>query len=117
MPHSLNVILGAAAASGAGVRRDRRRLAVLFLIPTVVMAVVGFAMGGYNTASFVVGILDRANTRESRALAASLVSHEQFRTRDYTSEERLRIAVFRGRMNAGIVIPPGWHGDRNLPVY
>jgi ABC-2 type transport system permease protein len=117
MPHSLNVILGAAAASGAGVRRDRRRLAVLFLIPTIVMAVVGFAMGGYATASLVVGILDRAHTNESRALAAGLVSHEQFRIRDYTSEERLRIAVFRGRMNAGIVIAPGWHGDRNLPVY
>ena len=117
MPHSLNVILGAAAASGAGVRRGRRRLAVLFLIPTIVMAVVGFAMGGYTSASLMVGILDRAHTSESRALAAGLVSHEQFRIRDYTSEERLRIAVFRGRMNAGIVIPPGWHGDRNLPVY
>src|SRR5215469_1106086 len=117
MPHTLNVILGAAAASGAGVRRDRRRLAVLFLVPTLVMAVVGFAMGGYTNASLVVGILDRAHTSESRALVAGLVSHEQFRIRDYTSEERLRIAVFRGRMNAGIVIPPGWHGDRNLPVY
>jgi len=81
------------------------------------MAVVGFAMGGYTNASLVVGILDRAHTSESRALVAGLVSHEQFRIRDYTSEERLRIAVFRGRMNAGIVIPPGWHGDRNLPVY
>jgi ABC-2 type transport system permease protein len=117
MPHSLNVILGAAAASGAGVRRDRRRLAVLFLVPTIVMAVIGFAMGGYSSASFVVGILDRAHTSESRTLATSLVSNEQFRVRDYSSEERLRIAVFRGRMNAGIVIPPGWHGDRNLPVY
>jgi ABC-2 type transport system permease protein len=117
MPHSVNVILGAAAVSGAGVRRDRRRLAVLFLLPIIVMAVVGFAMGGYSSASFVVGILDRAHTSQSRALAANLVSHEQFRIRDYTSEERLRIAVFRGRMNAGIVIPSGWRGDRNLPVY
>jgi ABC-2 type transport system permease protein len=117
MPHTLNVILGAAAVSGAGVRRDRRRLAVLFLVPTLVMAVVGFAMGGYTNASLVVAILDRAHTSESRALVAGLVSHEQFRIRDYTSEERLRIAVFRGRMNAGIVIPPRWHGDRNLPVY
>jgi ABC-2 type transport system permease protein len=117
MPHSVNVILGAAAVSGAGVRRDRRRLAVLFLLPTIVMAVMGFAMGGYSSASFVVGILDRAHTGESRALAANLVSYEQFRIRDYTSEERLRMAVFRGRMSAGIVIPPGWRGDRNLPVY
>jgi ABC-2 type transport system permease protein len=117
LSHSLNVIFGAAAVSGAGVRRDRRRLAVLFLLPTLVMAIVGFAMGGYSSASFEVGLLDRANTSESRALAAALVSNEQFQIRDYTNEERLKLAVFRGRMNAGILIPPGWHGDQNLGVY
>lgn len=115
--HSLNVIFGAAAASGAGVRRDNRRLAVLFLVPLTVMAVVGFAMGGYSSSSFEVGVLDRANTQESRALAARLVSNEQFQVRDYARQDRLKIAVFRGRMNAGIVIPPGWHGKENLPVY
>jgi ABC-2 type transport system permease protein len=117
LPHSLNVILGAAAASGAGVRRDKRRLVVLFLLPAAVMAVVGFAMGGYSSASFVVGMLDRAHTNESRALATALQSNDQFRIRDYTSREKLQIAVFRGRMNAGILIPPGWHGDQNLSVY
>lgn len=117
MRRSLNVIFGAAAASGAGAARDRRRLVALFLLPAVIMAVVGFAMGGYSKASFVVGVLDQAQTSESRELVAALESNEQFRVRDYTSAERLRIAVFRGRMNAGILIPPGWHGDRNVPVY
>ena len=117
LPHSLNVILGAAAVSGAGARRDRRRLALLFVLPATVMAIVGFAMGGYSSASFVVGVLDQAHTTESRALAAALISNEQFRVRDYTNQEKLQIAVFRGRMNAGILIPPGWHGDQSLPVY
>jgi ABC-2 type transport system permease protein len=117
LPHSLNVIFGAAAVSGAGARRDRRRLAMLFVLPATVMAIVGFAMGGYSSSSFMVGILDRAHTTESRALAAALISNEQFRIRDYTSQEKLKIAVFRGRMNAGILIPPGWRGEQNLPVY
>ncbi|HUA35308.1 MAG TPA: ABC transporter permease [Candidatus Binataceae bacterium] len=117
LSHSLNVIFGAAAVSGAGVRRNRGRLALLFLMPTLIMALVGFAMGGYTSASFEVGLLDRANTRESRALAAALVSNEHFQIRDYSDEQRLKIAVFRGRMNAGLVIPPGWHGDQNLDVY
>ncbi|HXW83700.1 MAG TPA: hypothetical protein VEJ86_04800, partial [Candidatus Binataceae bacterium] len=90
MPHSLNVILGAAAASGAGAARDRRRLALLFLLPATVMAVVGFAMGGYSSASLVVGVLDRAHTSESRALVTALESNEQFRVRDYRNAERLR---------------------------
>ena len=117
MLRSFNVILGAAAASGAGAARDRRRVVVLFLLPATIMAITGFAMGGYSSASFVVGVLDRANTNESRALVTALESNEQFRVRDYTNEERLRLAVFRGRMNAGILIPPGWHGDRNVSVY
>jgi ABC-2 type transport system permease protein len=117
IPHTFNVILGAAAASGAGARRDSRRLAVLFLLPAIVMAVVGLAMGGYSSASFVVGIKDEARTSASAALAAALVSNEKFRIRDYTDEDRLRLAVFRGRLNAGIMIPPGWDGTSNLPVY
>src|SRR5215469_10216231 len=117
MAHSLNVILGAASASTAGTSRDRRRLSILFLVPLAVMAIVGFAMGGYSSESLVVGILDRAHTPESGALIHGLVANQQFRIRGYTDQDRLRMAVFRGRMNAGILIPPGWQGDRSLPVY
>src|SRR5215472_10569029 len=117
MARSLNVILGAASASGAGASRDRRRLTTLFLMPLAVMGIIGFAMGGYSSESFVVGMLDRAHTTESRALAQGLVVNQQFRIREYTDQDRLRMAVFRGRMNAGILIPPAWHGDRSLSVY
>ena len=117
MARTLNVILGAASASGAGASRDRRRLSALFLVPLAVMAIIGFAMGGYSNQSFVVGILDRAHTAESRALAQGLVANQQFRIREYTDRDHLRIAVFRGRMNAGILIPPAWHGDQSPSVY
>ena len=117
MRHSLNVIFGAASVSGAGARRDARRLAVLFVLPLTVMAIVGFAMGGYSHQSFVVGVIDRAHTAESRAFAQALVANEQFAVREYSDEDRLRLAVFRGRMNAGILIPPGWRGERNLSVF
>ena len=117
MPHTSSVILGAAAASGAGTRRDGRRLATLFLLPAAIMAIIGLAMGGYTSASFVVGVMDRAHTPESLALVANLMSSEQFRVRDYTDQEKLRLAVFRGRMNAGILIPPGWRGESDLRVF
>jgi ABC-2 type transport system permease protein len=117
MRHTLSVIFGAAAASGAGARRDGRRLAVLFLLPAAIMAIIGLAMGGYSTASFVVGVIDEAHTPQSLALIAGLASNEQYRVRDYTDNQKLRLAVFRGRMNAGIIFPPGWHGESNLQVY
>jgi ABC-2 type transport system permease protein len=117
MRHTLTVIFGAAAASGAGTRRDGRRLAVLFLLPAVIMAIIGLAMGGYSTSSFVVGVIDQAHTPQSLALVAGLESNQQFRVRDYTDNEKLRLAVFRGRMNAGIIIPAGWHGESDLQVY
>ena len=103
--------------SGARARRDRRGLVTLFLLPAAIMAIIGLAMGGYSRSSFVVGVLDRAHTPESIALLPNLVSNEQFRVRDYTDQEKLRLAVFRGRLNAGILIPRGWHGESDLRVY
>jgi ABC-2 type transport system permease protein len=117
MLHTLNVIFGAAAANSAAARRNRRRLAALFLLPATAMAIVGLAMGGYSSASFVVGVLDKAHTSASQTLAAGLAHNEQFRIRYYTNQDKLRLAVFRGRINAGILIPLGWRGESNLPVY
>jgi len=90
---------------------------MLFLLPAIIITIVGIAMGGYSDQSFVVGVLDRARTTESRALVARLASNEQFRIRDYSDEQKLRLAVFRGRMNAGLVIPSGWRGHEDVPVY
>jgi ABC-2 type transport system permease protein len=112
-----NVIAAASAANGASATRDRRRLAVLFLLPTVITAVIGVAMGGYADSSLVVGILNRAGTIESATLVAAITAEEHTRIRNYTDQERMRIAVFRGRLNAGVIIPPGWHGTDNLQVY
>ena len=103
MPHTFSVIFGAAAASGAGARRDGRRLASLFMLPAVIMAFIGLAMGGYSRAAFVVGVMDRAHTRESLALATNLVSNEQFQVRDYTEQEKLRLAVFVQDKRTGVV--------------
>jgi ABC-2 type transport system permease protein len=113
----LNILVAAAAASGASARRNRQRLFVLFLLPIVMITVIGIAMGGYSDPSFVIGVLDRADTEASRTLTASLAAQARLRIRRYTSQEQMRIAVFRGRLNGGILIPPGWHGTGDLEVY
>jgi ABC-2 type transport system permease protein len=118
MPRTgFNVIAAASAANGASAARDRRRLALLFLMPTVITVVIGVAMGGYADSSLVVGILNRAGTTESATLVAAIAAEEHTRVRNYTDQERMRLAVFRGRLNAGVIIPPGWRGANDLQVY
>jgi ABC-2 type transport system permease protein len=89
----------------------------MFLLPIVMITVIGIAMGGYSDPSFVIGVLDRADTEASRTLTASFAAQAHLRIRRYTSQEQMRIAVFRGRLNGGILIPPGWHGTGDLEVY
>ncbi|HEV8718229.1 MAG TPA: ABC transporter permease [Candidatus Binatia bacterium] len=113
----LNAIAAAAAASGASARRNRQRMFILFILPIVVLTVIGLAMGGYTNPSFVVGVLDRADTPESRTFIATIAAQAHLRIRRYVDQEQMRIAVFRGRLNGGIMIPPGWHGIDNLAVY
>jgi ABC-2 type transport system permease protein len=113
----MSVIAAASAANGAATRRNRRKLAVLFLLPATVMAIIGIAMGGYSNPSLVIGVIDHACTRESRALIAGVGAAEHMRIRSYTDQEKMRVAVFRGRLNAGVVIPSGWRGASDLEVY
>lgn len=113
----LNVIAAGAAVSGASVRRSRPRLFVVFLLPVVMITGIGIAMGGYSDPSFVIGVLDRADTEASRGLAAGIAAQPHLRIRRYTDQETMRVAVFRGRLNGGLLIPPGWHGTDDLDVY
>ena len=109
--------MAASAANGAAASRDRRRLAALFLLPATVMAIIGIAMGGYSNPSLVIGVIDHAHNRESRALITGVAAAEHIRIRSYTDQEKMRVAVFRGRLNAGIIIPLGWRGTHDLEVY
>jgi ABC-2 type transport system permease protein len=117
MRTGLNVLAAASAANGASTGRDQRRLAVLFLVPVAIMAIIGIAMGGYSEPSLVVGVLDRAGTAASRELISAIAANQHMRIHRYTDQEKMRIAVFRGRLNAGVIVPSGWRGDGDLDVY
>jgi linearmycin/streptolysin S transport system permease protein len=117
MRTGLNIIAAASAANGASTGRDRRRLGALFLLPVAIMAIIGIAMGGYSEPSLVVGVLDRAETGASRELISAIAANQHMRIRRYTDQEKMRIAVFRGRLNAGVIVPSGWRGVGDLDVY
>ncbi len=117
MRTGLNIIAAASAANGASTGRDQRRLGALFLLPVAIMAIIGIAMGGYSEPSLVVGVLDRAGTGASRELISTIAANQHVRIRRYTDQEKMRIAVFRGRLNAGVILPSGWRGVGDLDVY
>ena len=117
MRTGLNILAAASAANGASAGRDQRRLGMLFLMPIAIMAIIGIAMGGYSSPSLMVGVLDRAGTGASRDLISAIAANPHTRIRSYTDQQKMRIAVFRGRLNAGVIVPPGWRGDSDLEVY
>jgi ABC-2 type transport system permease protein len=117
MRTSLNFLAAASAANGASTGRDQRRLGVLFLLPVAIMAIIGIAMGGYSEPSLVVGVLDRADTGASRDLISAIAANQHMRVHMYTDQEKMRLAVFRGRLNAGVIVPSGWRGVGDLDVY
>jgi ABC-2 type transport system permease protein len=85
-------------------------------MPVFVMAMVGLAMSGYSTPSLWVGVLG-AQTPAARALVEALEADGHLRVRAYDDRERLRIAVYRGRLHGGLIFPPTWDGEEDLEVY
>jgi len=117
MRTGLNFLAAASAANGASTGRDQRRLASLFLLPVAIMAIIGIAMGGYSDPSLVVGVLDRADNGASRDLISAIAANQHMRIHRYTDQEKMRLGVFRGRLNAGVIVPSGWRGAGDLDVY
>src|ERR1700677_5080261 len=117
MRTGLNIIAAASAANRASTGRDQRRLGVLFLLPVAIMAIIGIAMGGYSDPSLVIGVLDHAESGASHELISAIAANPHMRMRKYTNQEKMRIAVFRGRLNAGVIVPSGWRGVGDPEVY
>jgi ABC-2 type transport system permease protein len=116
--HSLLATVIAASASGASQSsRDGGVIAGLFLLPVVVIAIVGVAMQGYSDPVFTVGFLDRSGGAEAAALRAALADEPTVRIRDYDDQEAMRAAVYRGRLHAGMLLPEAWSGESDPELY
>jgi ABC-2 type transport system permease protein len=99
------------AMDGLSARRTGVAGLSLFLMPILVMAVVGSALGSYLDPAIRVGVFDRADTPASRALVAALRAAPDLAVPVYTDEARLRAGVHRGRLASGLVLPAGWDGS------
>lgn len=105
------------AASRARSLRDGALGFGLFVMPVLVTLLVGLAVGSYRDPALLVGILHGPEGPELAALRSALEEEPELRLRDYPSDEALRMAVHRGRLAAGLVVPPGWRREESLTLY
>ena len=89
----------------------------LFLMPVLVMTVVGSALGSYVDPAIRVGVLDRADSPASRALIDALRAAPDVAVLAYRDEARLRAGVHRGRLAGGLVLPLLWDGAGSVVLF
>jgi ABC-2 type transport system permease protein len=91
--------------------RSRETLILLIIPPTVQMLIYGFALNP-DVHFIKLGVVDYANTYESRELITSLTENKVFVAEKYLfSSEELGEEVRQGNITAGLVIPPNFKQD------
>jgi len=103
--------------SAQAARRSPAQIVTFFAMPVFVMAFVGLALRGYTTPQFTVGMLGTPGSVAAERLAEALEADPHLRVRAYEDAEFMRVAVFRGRLHAGIRVPEGWSASQDLDVW
>lgn len=113
----LSTLIAGSASAAASMARDANLAVGLFVLPIVVVGVVGIALQGYSDPVFTVGFLDEQGGATAHALRAALADEPTVRIRDYDDLRLLRAGVYRGRLHAGIVVPVDWDGESDLEIH
>jgi ABC-2 type transport system permease protein len=91
--------------------RDRRTLAVMFLIPIVQLFLLGYA-ATTDIEHLLTAVVDADRTSESRELVEAYKASNYFDIVSYVDgEEDLARMVDRGTIQAGLIIPAGYGAD------
>ncbi|HVN53951.1 MAG TPA: ABC transporter permease [Anaerolineaceae bacterium] len=88
--------------------RDPRTLAITFMMPVVMLFLLGFAATN-DVRNVPLAVLDQDRTQESRSLLDAYRAADYFRL-DYVvgREEEMRALIDSNQARAGIIIPPGY---------
>lgn len=91
--------------------RNKQLIVLLTFPPTIQLLLYGFALNP-DVHYLKLGIVDYAQTSESRGLISSLTENNTFTAQQYPkSEKELASQVELGKLTAGIVIPPEFSRD------
>lgn len=102
-----SVVIG--ANSVRRLLRDRSNVFFVFMLPMLLILVLGAAFGG--TGEPRVGIVSEGSGTLGQDLVADLDSTEGIDTRGYADKDALVLAVERGQLEAGVIIPSGYDED------
>jgi len=92
--------------------RNKQLIFLLLFPPTIQLLVFGFSLNP-DVQHIKLGIVDYANTYQSRELIAAFTQNELFQPKIYTySQQELGQQVRTGKITAGLIIPPDF--NRNL---
>ncbi len=91
--------------------RNKQILVFLVIPPTVQLLLYGFALNP-DVHYLKLGVIDYANTYESRELVAALTENNVFLVKQYLfDDQKLGEQVREGKITAGLVIPPEFNRD------
>lgn len=92
--------------------RSKQTLVLLIVPPTVQLLIYGFALNP-DVHNIKLGVVDYANSYESRELVSALTETNIFVTQQYLlDDQKLGEQVRQGKITAGLIIPPDF--NRNL---
>ncbi|MBP2018682.1 ABC-2 type transport system permease protein [Symbiobacterium terraclitae] len=107
----LQRILALAQKEFIQIRRDRRTLAMMVVLPILWLVLFGYAFS-FDVQEVAVALVDESGTATGATIAAAIREYDRFVLVDLAepSEAGIREAIFRGEAAMGILIPPGY-GD------
>ena len=104
-------VLAVATKELRQVRRDRRTLAILLLMPAMLLLLYGYALN-FDIRNVRLAVQDRDRTTASREVISAFVNSGYFTLVDEVfSDEEITGALDRGDARAVLVIPYGFGRD------
>ncbi|WP_273379351.1 ABC transporter permease [Symbiobacterium thermophilum] len=102
-------ILALAQKEFIQIRRERRTLAMMLILPILWLLLFGYAFT-FDVSEVPVAVVDQSGTSIGAAVADALRRYDRFVPADLSdpSEAAIREAIFRGELVMGIIIPPGY---------
>lgn len=91
--------------------RNKELVVLLTIPPTIQLLIYGFALNP-DVQYLKLGIVDYANSYESRELVSALTENRIFKAQAYpATEQDLAEQVRQGELTAGLIIPPDFNRD------